>query len=80
MWKWICVSDPLFIREHHSFEQLDEFLTGHEDGVSIPGFRDFSPCEDDHEYWDDGEPCSVKNCKIPYIREVGEFGRLSDLK
>lgn len=74
MWKWTCPKSPKSIWEHHSWTSLDESLSAHENGIKIPGFREFPPCEEDHNYWDDGEPCSslsVKgfpNCKIPYVR------------
>lgn len=69
MWNWTCPKDPMIINEHHSFKQLDEFLTAHENGVGgVPGvMRGFPGCNLTHDYWDDGEPCSHRNCRMRYI-------------
>lgn len=69
MWKWTCPNTLNLIHEHHSWKSLNESLTGHEDGLKVPGFREIAPCDAIHDYWDNGEPCSVKGCKIPYIRD-----------
>lgn len=69
MWKWSCPKTTNLIFEFHSWSSLDQSLTAHKDGMEIPGFTTVPGCEEIHDFWDDGEPCSVRNCKIPYIRE-----------
>lgn len=67
MWKWTCPKSQGLEWEHHSFKSLDESLTAHERGFKVPGFRAFPACDEIHDYWDDGEPCQQRNCRIPYI-------------
>lgn len=70
MWKWTCPKQPNVIWEHHSWTSLNEALTGHEDGLAETGLRSFPPCEEEHDYWDDGEPCANRHrCRIPYVRD-----------
>jgi hypothetical protein len=69
MWKWTCPRDPKLIWEHHSWKSLNESLTIHEDGFSRPGFRTIPPCNEEHDYWDDGVPCQNRRCRIRYVRD-----------
>ena len=59
MWYWVCPSNEKLLSEHHSYEKLDESLSFHEESCGL-----------EHEYWDDGKPCSLNNCQIPYVKEV----------
>lgn len=69
MWKWTCPLAPKVEMEFHSWEALDESLTAHENGIDIPGVLSIKRCKQIHDFWDDGERCSLRNCKIPYIPE-----------
>lgn len=71
MWYYSCPQNSGLVSEFHSYSELDEALTAHEEGILIPGFREFKSCsaKEYHEYWDDGVPCSTQRCKIPYIPE-----------
>lgn len=89
MWHWTCPKNPQVSFEHHSWTSLNESLIAHEDGISLPGVVDIPPCEEEHDYWDDGVPCSVPKCNHRYIRNdevvlhepTGLYGRrLSDVK
>ena len=89
MWIWTCPKNPQVLYEHHSWTSLNESLKAHEDGVTILGLVDIPPCEEYHDYWDDGAPCSLPNCQRKYIRDdepfddtpTGLYGRrLSDVK
>lgn len=89
MWIWTCPKQPGLLHEAHSWTAMNETLTWHENGFSIPGHGDIPPCEEEHEYWDDGEPCSYPKCNKKYIRDdepieaepTGLYGRrLSDVK
>lgn len=68
MWKWECSKSPGLVWEHHSWTSLDETLSAHEDGISVPGFIDIPPCAEEHQYWDDGVPCTVPRCNRRYVR------------
>lgn len=70
MWHWTCPKDPKLIYEHHSYELLNESLTAHELGCDIPSFRSFPSCQEIHEFWDDGNPCDVPNCKFEYVPDT----------
>lgn len=67
MWFWTCPKDPKFFRVNHSFKALDKFLTMHENGSQIPELPEIPPCEEEHNYWDDGEKCHNQGCGIRYI-------------
>jgi hypothetical protein len=72
VWNWTCPKTPKVIWEHHSWTSLNEMLTRHEDGTDIPGIMSIPPCEEEHNYWDDGVPCHKgkgKGCHIPYVRD-----------
>jgi hypothetical protein len=73
MWKYSCPASNL-VCEFHSFKELDECLTAHEVGINVSGGIQFPEiklstraCQLVHNYWDDGEPCGRRGCKIPYI-------------
>lgn len=68
MWKWTCPNTPNLIWEHHSWTSLNESLTIHEDGFTLLRGHVVKPCDEEHDYWDDGEPCAQRNCQIPYVR------------
>jgi hypothetical protein len=71
------------IWEHHSLASLEETLKAHEDGGYVSGFDDHGDgprlgrigkpgCGEIHDYWDDGEPCTIeqqsgRKCRIRYI-------------
>lgn len=75
MWKWMCPKNPLIVYEHHSMKSLDESLTSHENGIDIPGVINFPPCDEIHDYWDDGEPCRQRRCNRRYIPETSSERR-----
>ena len=70
VWKWICPANPTLIWEYHSFSAASESVGIHACGMKIQDpFISISPCSLTHKLVDDGEPCGVPNCTIPYIRD-----------
>lgn len=70
MWKWNCPQTPNLNWESHSWSSLNEHLTVHEEGFTLPNGRHVPGCEETHDYWDDGKPCGLSACKIPYVPDV----------
>lgn len=67
MWKWTCPKQPKLEYEHHSWSALNEHLTLHEDGF-VSDLLSIEGCDEEHEYWDDGNPCGHPKCQKRYIR------------
>ena len=63
MWKWHCPGNPTLIWEHHSQEMAMESIADH-----VGAFLRH-PCLEIHELVDDGVPCDVPGCTIPYMRK-----------
>lgn len=68
MWKWTCPKSPTIFWEYHSWTSMNEGLTSHEDGFQLLGGYVVDGCDEEHDYWDDGEPCGHPKCQIPYVR------------
>ena len=71
MWKWECPATQGLVFEYHSFSKASEGVHAHVFGKKLPKpFRSIKPCAlppGAHKIYDDGEPCGVPNCRIPYI-------------
>lgn len=66
MWKVVCPKNSNIRWEHHSEKEAHEFITNHEKGFKH-GWVSEDPCNELHEYWDDGLVCSATHCNYKYV-------------
>ena len=69
MWRYTCPNQPGIELEFHSLTSLNENLSWHKEGCNYSNFV-VLPCFEEHEIWDDGEPCDWPGCEIPYEKGV----------